>query len=138
MEMLLIPKESYVMSGKVCFLDTNAIIALLQGNKQIIKYLHDAQWIGISVISQIEFLVFPNLTDDDKNIFKQFIQRIDVVDLSSKQEELIEIIIKLRQQYNLKLPDVIIAATAILYNADLITFDNQFHRIKELNVIDFS
>jgi len=126
------------MSGKVCFLDTNAIIALLQGNKQIIKYLHDAQWIGISVISQIEFLVFPNLTDDDKNIFKQFIQRIDVVDLSSKQEELIEIIIKLRQQYNLKLPDVIIAATAILYNADLITFDNQFHRIKELNVIDFS
>lgn len=125
------------MNGKVCFLDTNAIIALLQGNKQIIQYLHDAQWIGISVISQIEFLVFPDLTDDDKSIFKQFLQRIDVIGLSSKQDELIELIIKLRQQYNLKLPDVIIAATAILYNADLITFDNQFRRIKELNVIDF-
>jgi len=110
---------------------------LLQGNKQIIQYLHDAQWIGISVISQIEFLVFPDLTDDDKSIFKQFLQRIDVIGLSSKQDELIELIIKLRQQYNLKLPDVIIAATAILYNADLITFDNQFRRIKELNVIDF-
>ena len=134
----MIPKENYEMNGRICFLDTNAIITLLQGNKQIIQYLHNAQWIGISVISQIEFLVFPDLTDNDKDTFKQFLQRIDIIDLSSKQDELIGLIIKLRQQYNLKLPDAIIAATAIHCNADLITFDNQFRKIRELNVIDFT
>lgn len=46
------------MSGNRYLLDTNAIVALLQGNKRIIQLLLNANWIGISIISQIEFLVF--------------------------------------------------------------------------------
>jgi len=45
------------MRGERYLLDTNAIIALLQGNQQLIQLLQDAEWIGISIISQIEFLV---------------------------------------------------------------------------------
>jgi len=131
-------KENYEMNGEIYLLDTNAIIALLQGNKQLIQYLCNAQWIGISIISQIEFLVFPGLTDCDKEIFKQFLKRVDIIELSPDQNEMIDSIIKLRQQYNLKLPDTIIAATAIQYNSSLITSDSQFRRIKELNVIDFT
>jgi predicted nucleic acid-binding protein len=48
----------YEMSGNRYLLDTNAIVALLQGNKRIIQLLLNANWIGISIISQIEFLVF--------------------------------------------------------------------------------
>ncbi len=51
------------MSGKNSYLlDTNAVIALLQGNEKLLEILKPARWIGISVISQIEFLVFPDMT----------------------------------------------------------------------------
>lgn len=46
------------MSGNRYVLDTNAIVALLQGNSQLIQLLQNADWIGVSVISQIEFLAF--------------------------------------------------------------------------------
>ncbi|WZI66593.1 MAG: hypothetical protein HEQ35_30920 [Gloeotrichia echinulata IR180] len=46
------------MSGNRYVLDTNAIVALLQGSAQLLQLLQDANWVGISVISQIEFLVF--------------------------------------------------------------------------------
>jgi tRNA(fMet)-specific endonuclease VapC len=126
------------MSGNFYFLDTNAIIALLQGNKQIYEYLQDAQWIGISIISQIEFLAFPNLPENDKEIFRQFLSRVNVIDLSSNQTDIIDLTIKLRQKYNLKLPDAVIAATAIQHNAKLITSDDHFAKIKELNIVDFT
>lgn len=41
------------MSGERYLLDTNAIVALLQGNSQLIQLLQNADWIGISVISKI-------------------------------------------------------------------------------------
>ncbi|MEK7396306.1 MAG: type II toxin-antitoxin system VapC family toxin [Candidatus Poribacteria bacterium] len=126
------------MSGNVYFLDTNAIIALLQGNKQIYEYLQNAQWIGISIINQIEFLVFPGLSDNDKQIFRQFLNRVHVIELSPSQTDIVELIIKLRQKYNLKIPDAVIAATAIQYNAKLITSDDHFGKIKELNIVDFT
>jgi hypothetical protein len=47
------------MNGNRYLPDTNAIIALLQGSDQLLERLQNAQWIGISVIAQIEFLVFP-------------------------------------------------------------------------------
>jgi tRNA(fMet)-specific endonuclease VapC len=69
------------MSGNRYVLDTNAIVALLQGNLQLIELLKDADWLGVSVISQIEFLVFPGLTQDDCEIFEQFLQRVEVLGL---------------------------------------------------------
>ena len=38
------------MRGERYLLDTNGIIALLQGNQQLIQLLQDAEWIGISRI----------------------------------------------------------------------------------------
>jgi len=54
------------MSGNRYVLDTNAIVALLQGNLQLVQLLQNASWIGISIISQIEFLVFSGLTEADR------------------------------------------------------------------------
>lgn len=39
------------MSGKRYLLDTNAIVALLQGSITLVKLLQNADWVGISVIS---------------------------------------------------------------------------------------
>ena len=101
------------------------------------KLSQSAEWIGISVITQIEFLAFSGLSNEDKRLFSQFLQRIDVIELAPKQNELIDLIIKLRQQYRVKLPDAIIAATAIRYEASLVTADKQLQKIQELDAVDF-
>jgi tRNA(fMet)-specific endonuclease VapC len=118
-------------------LDTNAIVALLKGNTQLGQLLRDADWIGISVISQIEFLTFSELTQNDCDLFNQFLQRVEVVELGSKNEELIAKIIEIRQQYRLKLPDAIIAAMAIQNSAILITADREFAKVTVLNVMNW-
>ncbi|NET62586.1 MAG: type II toxin-antitoxin system VapC family toxin [Symploca sp. SIO2E6] len=92
------------MSGNRYLFDTNAIVALLKGNAQLVKLAKNADWIGISVISQIEFLAFSGLTQNDCQLFQEFLQRIEVIDLRSTDTGLIEKIIEIRQQFRLKLP----------------------------------
>ncbi len=60
-----------------------------------------------------------------------------VIELSPSQTDIVDLTINLRQKYNLKLPDAIIAATAIQCNAELITSDDHFAKIIELNSIGF-
>jgi len=125
------------MSGNRYVLDTNAIVALLQGNIQLIGLLKDAEWLGVSVISQIEFLVFPGLTQDDRQIFEQFLQRVEVLGLVAIDAVLIEKIIEIRQQHRLKLPDAVIAAMAIQNSASLVTADREFAKVTILRVINW-
>jgi tRNA(fMet)-specific endonuclease VapC len=72
------------MSGKRYVLDTNAISALLQGNLQLVSLLREADWIGISVISQLELLAFSGLSQSDRQVFDRFLQRVEVIDLAAK------------------------------------------------------
>jgi len=125
------------MSGNRYVLDTNAIVALLQGNLQLIELLKDAAWLGVSVISQIEFLIFPGLTQDDRQIFEQFLQRVEVLGLVAIDAVLIEKIIEIRQQHRLKLPDAVIAAMAIQNSASLVTADREFAKVTILTVINW-
>lgn len=62
------------MNGNRYLLDTNAITALLQKDASLIKLLQSADWVGISVISQLEFLAFSGLSEADKQLFQQFLQ----------------------------------------------------------------
>jgi tRNA(fMet)-specific endonuclease VapC len=123
------------MSGKRYVLDTNAIVALLQGNSQMTQLLQDANWVGISVISQTEFLAFSGLSEADCQLFQQFLQRVEVVSLAAGDTALIGKIIEIRQQYRLKLPDTVIAAMAIQNSAGLVTADQEFTKITPLTVI---
>ncbi|MCG6134067.1 MAG: type II toxin-antitoxin system VapC family toxin [Nostoc sp. LLA-1] len=123
------------MSGNRYLLDTNAVVALLQGNSQLLQLLQNADWVGISVISQIEFLAFSGLSQEDKLVFQQFLRRVEVVSLMSGDTVLIEQVIQLRQQYRLKLPDAIIAAMALQINANLVTLDQEFAKVSTLKVI---
>jgi len=77
------------MNGNGYLLDTNAIIALLQGNQQLIQLLENAEWIGISIISQLEFLAFSRLNEADILTFNQFIQRVEILGLQPSQTTLI-------------------------------------------------
>ncbi|MEH2215244.1 type II toxin-antitoxin system VapC family toxin [Nostoc sp.] len=123
------------MSGSRYLLDTNAIVALLQGNSKLLQLLQNADWIGISIISKIEFLAFSGLSQGDRQLFEQFIQRVEVVSLTASDTMLIDQIIQLRQQYRLKLPDAIIAAMALQAIANLVTADREFAKVSTLAVI---
>lgn len=125
------------MNGNRYLLDTNAIVALLQGNSQLIQLLQDADWIGVSVISQIEFLAFSGLSQADRQLFQQFVQRVEIVGLVAGNAVLIEKIIEIRSSYRLKLPDAVIAAMAIHNSATLVTADQEFAKVTMLSVINW-
>ncbi|NDJ16894.1 type II toxin-antitoxin system VapC family toxin [Myxacorys almedinensis] len=125
------------MNGSRYVLDTNAIVALLQGNVQLIQLLQTADWLGIAIISQIEFLVFAGLSETDRQLFQEFLQRIEIIDLTAKDVTLIDKVIEVRQQYRLKLPDAIVAAIAIHSSAGLITADQEFMKVDVLTVVNW-
>lgn len=123
------------MSGNRYLLDTNAISALLKGEAQLVQLLQGADWVGISIISQIEFSAFVGLSRSDRKLFQQFLQRVEVVGLMASDALLIQKIVEVRQQYRLKLPDAMIAAIAIQNVASLVTGDREFVKVKELTIV---
>ena len=86
----------------------------------------------------IEFLAFPNLSANDRGIFQRFADSIDVVGLDRAEGSLIDRVVSLRAQYRLRLPDAIIAATAVERAAILITEDRQLQKLPAVNFRNFS
>ena len=126
------------MNGNKYFLDTNAIIALLNRNKVIENAINNANWLGLSVINIAEFLSFSNLSLNDKNIFTTFLQRVSVINLTFEDHlDIINAAATFRISYKLKLPDAIIAASAIVNNSILITNDQQLSNIPHLQILTF-
>ena len=86
----------------------------------------------ISVITRIELLSWVSPVKVVENRVREFIDCSLVLDLT---EPIIQQTIKLRRHYKgLKLPDAVIAATAIVHSFTLLsTNDIDFQRINELN-----
>ena len=124
------------MSGNRFLLDTNAINLVLLGNKPVEKLMYKASWLGVSVISVIEIYSFPELNSLHKNILKDLFERVNIIDVTYENRELLLLISKIRLQKKLRLPDAIIAASAILSNATLLTSDSSFKRVPNLKAIN--
>ena len=125
------------MNGERYLLDTNAVVALLRGDVTVVSQLTSAEWIGISVISQIEFLAFTGLSDSDRTLFAEFLSRSHVVGLNGDTTELINQIVQIRQAHRLKLPDAIIVASALAMRATLLTADQHLQNVPQLKVMSF-
>lgn len=123
------------MSGERRFLlDTNAVVSLLAGNRTLANQLDQAEYVGISVISYLEFLAFDGLSDSDRACFVSFCDRVEIVALTHDDSGLIELALDLRRRHRLKLPDAIIGATALARQAILLTNDSHFTDIAKLAV----
>ena len=109
-------------------LDTNAIIYLIGGR---LAAPLPAGHYSFSVISEIELLSFSGLSAEDEQKIGELLALLDRVELN--QAVRLEAI-KLRKQKRLKLPDAIIAASAIIRNATLLTNDQAFHVTSDLTV----
>ena len=126
-------KEKFGMNGVIdnCFvLDTNAVILLTTRGSTISADLQDMlneADLFISAITEIELFAKPALPLEEEERLRAFIsERITIIDLlkAVKCEA-----ISLRRNTKLKLPDCIIAATAISQNAVLLTSDDELLRL---------
>ena len=119
-------------------LDTNSILYYLRNQKNLNKHfvfiVQGSSPISLSVIAKIELFSYPELQDDEAKEIQGFIKdfRIDELD-----NVIVDQTIKIRKKYKLKLPDAIIAATALVNNSTLITHNKKdFQKIKNLKIID--
>jgi predicted nucleic acid-binding protein len=83
---------------------------------------------AISVITKIELLVYPNLSPSEEFQIRLLLKkRFKVIPLNKKIEQTA---ILIRSKTKLKLPDSIIAATAVYKKALLISGDEQLLALK--------
>jgi predicted nucleic acid-binding protein len=109
------------MSGKAV-LDTNLIIDIFNGLISLESFeqaLPDTEK-TVSVITEIELLSFPRITEEQETQIKLFLTKLKIVALT---EEIKHKAIEFRRKTNKKLPDSIIAARSIVSNAALVTSD---------------
>ncbi len=123
------------MSGNKVLLDTNAVGLYFDDGTFATKYLSPDSIISISIITQLEFLSNPQLTVKNKFMFDEFIELIEILPVSRENKDLVKQVVSIRKKYKLKLPDAIIAATALACNATLISADNIFQKIHSLKFI---
>jgi hypothetical protein len=90
--------------------------------------------LGFLLSVKYEFLVFPGLTEGDRQLFQTFLQQVEVLSLTATDVALIHRIIEVRQQYRLKLPDAVIAAMTLHYSASLVTADQAFSKVSVLSI----
>ncbi|MEO6000529.1 MAG: type II toxin-antitoxin system VapC family toxin [Chitinophagaceae bacterium] len=119
--------------------DTNIAIYYLQqqfptaAEKFIDDILKDYHPI-ISAITEIELLCWKTATDNDLKVLSNFINASIIIELekSIKQKTA-----EIRKVYNIKLPDAIIAATALIYNLSSISRNvSDFSRINGIKIIN--
>ncbi|MEI8394988.1 MAG: type II toxin-antitoxin system VapC family toxin [Rhodospirillaceae bacterium] len=123
------------MNGLDWLLDTNLVIGLL---KQYPPAVALAERKGLSLdraavspITRMELLGYPQLTADEEAGIRAFLKPCRVIAIDD-QIELAAI--RLRRTGSCKLPDAIIAATALVYHLDLLTLDHRLLGLLEQKV----
>lgn len=121
------------MSGNRILIDTNIAIYLLKGDKTLETIL-DGKDIYVSFITSIELRSV--ISDDHKSeaIIDHLLSLVKVI---HSNEQICLLASALRRKTRIKTPDAIIAATSLFLNLPLLTSDQIFHRIKELNSIEY-
>ena len=117
------------MSGIDLIADTNVLLYVLKEYPCVLPFLDKR--IGISVITEMELLSFSQITTSDTVVLKKLISKCEVFSIDNKVKEQA---ILLRRKYGTKLPDAIVAATAIVYELPLVSADKGFRKIEELDL----
>ncbi len=115
------------MSGSKLLLDTNVALYLLRGDRSAADAL-DGQEVFISFITRMELLSKPGMTKAEVKRVEAFLNEWPMVDMD---RGIMDQAIVLRREFRLKIPDAIIAATAIFLNVPLLTADSDFEKLRE-------
>lgn len=119
------------MNGIRVLCDTNVLIHLLNGNSEVADFLEGKQ-VFISAITELELYRKPDLNKKDLEVIDSLVESCHILELTQPVKQLVKNqIIKNK----IKLPDSIIASTAIYSDIPLVTFDSDFTEFKELKLI---
>lgn len=120
------------MNGIKFLLDTNVILGILKqsmASREIAeRFGIDTAGKAVSQISRMEMLSFPALTAEDEAVVREFLAECSVICVDDTVE--MEAI-ALRRSSRLKLPDAIIAATALVHDLHLVTLDMRLMKVFE-------
>jgi len=124
--------------AKTYLIDTSAIIKYLNGSLpdiglQFIDQIID-EASGISFISEIELQVWNPPNEQDLDVYKFFVHQADIIGID---KGIVAETIRVRKTHQLKLPDAVIAATAITHNLTLISDnDKDFLKVASLKYLN--
>ena len=124
--------------GKRYLLDSNTVIDYIGGlysdkTKQWLDQLID-QEINVSVITKIEVLSFDPDKDDNYPILIEFFETSNIFELI---DEIVNKTILIRQKQKIKLPDAVIASTALVNGMILVSRNTKdFKDIPDLETVN--
>ena len=125
--------------GKRYLIDTSVVRKYLdeelsQAGLDLLDSIVDSSESQVSVITRIELLGFSPERNDLVNFIRQFLALSSEYELS---EIIIQKTISVRKEYKIKLPDAIIAATALCHDLILLSDnDSDFGKISHLRYIN--
>lgn len=124
--------------GKRYLIDTNAVSKALQGSllSKGLIFISSVmnEETNYSVITRMELLSYKPTAPDTESKIQSFIIEGNEFELT---EEIIQQTIAIRRSVKIKLPDAIIAATAIVHNLTLLSDnDIDFLRVPKLKYIN--
>lgn len=118
------------MSGNKYLLDTNFILGLLSNTPDVLSEVTAKKLLisecAYSAITRMEILGFTGLQREEETLIRQRLERMTYVPITRAIED---IAIDLRQTRKIKLPDAVIAATAICAGLSLLTMDRQLQSV---------
>jgi|SRR3972149_1385300 len=122
------------MNGSNLVADTNIILYLFNGDERISEILSGKQ-LYISFITELEILSYRGISKSGLIKAEQFLSQCKIIDINAgiKKKS-----VEIRKTFSLKLPDSIVAATAMYLELPLISADSDFKRIKELELIHYN
>ena len=118
------------MNGISFLADTNFLIYLLEGNEQAAKFSEYS--FAISSVTEIELLGKFSISEREKKVIRSLLNACMLFELNEKVKEKA---IELKQKMKIKLPDAVIAATALCHGLTLVTANKAFSKIKDLDII---
>ena len=115
--------EASVMSGIKYLFDTCAVVDFIHAERGFGHWQRDLDNAPqfVSVITRMEVLAYSGMTPQEELARRRFLADTTVIPISDDIEEAA---IAIRKSAKIKLPDCIIAATAIVLDAVLLTSDD--------------
>jgi predicted nucleic acid-binding protein len=122
------------MNGIKYLADTNCFIYLLDENPLILPFAIE-DW-AFSYITEIELLCKKEISKNEDFLIREMLESCYKI---NHTQQISELVISIKRDHSIKIPDAIIAATAQLLQLPLITADKGFARINNLDciILDF-
>ncbi len=112
------------MNGIKFLLDTNFVLGLLKATPEVVEKVSQmdilAASCGYSSVTRMELLGYPNITSDEERLIADRLSKFTYLPITIEIENLA---ISLRRTRRVKLPDALVASTAIHHELELMTLD---------------